>query len=437
MAPSGDQKGKLDPSTIHPGCYPSIQIPPSAATDAVTMTTNTISSTATFVPSITSPQEEVWQDSNGQNILDRFSLTATHEVMEIPLGQQRRVMKVMSMQQLSPLDMIYSSSELDGEGREGATPAPFNDGNDGTGHLVWLAALAFIYLLEEGGENGEASLLQDLFDHRRIVELGCGTGAASIATLLLTRPQYLVMTDADPQALQLSRKNCQINHLDGDFDGLYQIVALEWGNQKQIDNAISLLNTFNDKADHHHPQQSPPFLFDTVLATDVIYDLKLIQPLLETVVRLLPPGGHFVLSHVPRFCLPDNENKDSNNLNDATTDTEGLTSSSLFSTTTTTTATKSKLRSCPFQRLERHITECAQSVGLELQQLIRPDQVLVTLPETKQSSISRPSSSERRRGSNSRRRNHQGSLRQQSSPIITLEELRQAHAVLMVFVRPS
>ena len=47
--------------------------------------------------------------------------------------------------------------------------------------------------------------------------------------------------------------------------------------------------------------------FDTVLATDVLYDIQAWEPLLKTANASLKTDGIFVLSHVPRAALPEGE----------------------------------------------------------------------------------------------------------------------------------
>ena len=43
-------------------------------------------------------------------------------------------------------------------------------------------------------------------------------------------------------------------------------------------------------------------VFDIALATDVLYDVDLIEPLFTTVSRCIPSKGIFILSHIPRAC---------------------------------------------------------------------------------------------------------------------------------------
>lgn len=44
--------------------------------------------------------------------------------------------------------------------------------------------------------------------------------------------------------------------------------------------------------------------YDTVIATDVLYDIDTLSPLLKTASEVLCPGGYFVMSYIPRASLP-------------------------------------------------------------------------------------------------------------------------------------
>ena len=48
-----------------------------------------------------------------------------------------------------------------------------------------------------------------------------------------------------------------------------------------------------------------PELYDTVIATDVLYDIASLPPLMMTASSLLKGRGYFILSHVPRASVLD------------------------------------------------------------------------------------------------------------------------------------
>ena len=299
-------------------------------------------------------EEETWVNADGENVFDVLDLKTKHSVFKLRIGRHRFKLKAMVGSNLSPLDMDYGSE------KESATTTTTNEFSDGTGHLIWLASMAFMHLLEEGGD-GEASLLADLFDCKTVLELGCGTGAASICVSRLCQPQKVVMTDNDPEALKLAKENCELNKVS---EELVYVKHLEWSD------SYSYAGDALQKDENNHVNG-----YDTVLATDVLYDLKMITPMLQTAFVSLKRGGNLCLSHVPRFCIP--------NSNDSKKDDDGMN---------------------PLERLENHIVELAKKTGFTLNETIRPDQVLLELP------------------------------RQSERPTdLSLETLEQAHAVIYIF----
>ena len=221
---------------------------------------------------------------------------------------------------LSPMDMMNMS----------------NGADDPTGHVIWKGALMFIEALPISLLNG-SSLKERCFDRKRILELGCGTGVAGIAATIACRPKLSVLTDGNEDALKLVRHNCRINGLRPiskstsmkrvkESESSNKLIAecqpnsdcyvfpLKWGssdqiNTKQLNPKVGTIEdeTELDKKSSLISKAS----FDTVMATDVLYDLAALSPLLETTNYLLKGGGTFVLSHIPRAALPpDEDNQD-------------------------------------------------------------------------------------------------------------------------------
>jgi len=236
---------------------------------------------------------------------------------------------------------------------------------------------------------------------RMVCELGCGTGGAGMSLLLnaanthntissntsdstsLSKTNvHVVFTDNDTQSLDLCAQNCALNGLDSNS---YSQELLGWG------------------ADHlAEASWLTPNSFDVVLATDVVYDLKMIAPLLETVEGLLRKrnengGGRLVLSHVPRFCIPQEETK---------------------SKTNDETQTPEDSPSEAFVALEDFIVAEALKVGLERVAILRPHQVL---------------SEEHLECDDDCSNNDDNDSMQQ----LTLEIMKEAHAVVFVFERCS
>jgi hypothetical protein len=177
----------------------------------------------------------------------------------------------------------------------------------------------------------------------------------------------VLFTDNDAESLELCRTNCELNDLEETTH--YSRHVLCWGQEPY-----------------------PVSNVDTILATDVLYDMVMIPPLMETAATLLKDDGYALLSHVPRFCLPKREQEeDENCIIDVRRDEE-----------------KSSFQA--YHDLEVHILDQAKQVGLVLVDTIRLHQVLKTLPSTKQeASLSSP------------------------PPHLSLERLEEMHAVLFVF----
>jgi predicted nicotinamide N-methyase len=99
---------------------------------------------------------------------------------------------------------------------------------------------------------------------RRVLELGCGVGTTALAALAAGAD--LLVTDYAPESLLLCRANTLFN-----VGAEPQTLRLNWR-----DPSPALL------------QRAP---FDVVLAADVLYEKRDVEPLLELIERLLAPGG--------------------------------------------------------------------------------------------------------------------------------------------------
>ena len=201
-----------------------------------------------------------------------------------------------------------------------------------------------------------------------------------------------------------------------------------------------------EKNDHHHRYHLDDidrYSFDTVLATDVVYDLKMIAPLLQTAEFLLKQrtiittitttnqdddedddnGGQLILSHIPRFCIPKNnedddvndrrgENSDRNVDSDIKLGEQPNGDSDIVATSTSTSSTLYDNQA--YLDLENFIQSEAIKVGLSLIETIRPHETL---------------SNEYLFGHNDDD-NDDDSMQQ-----ITLENMKEAHAVVFIFNR--
>ena len=334
------------------------------------------------------------------------SLLTGHKIHTIWFGKgagkdESKVLryKSMSSEELTPLDMTYGTSDSDD---------PFRDDEfyDGTGNLMWMAAVCFghllfqeieplrSYLIHGSPPTKEGMKLPRSNCQRRLCELGCGTGGAGISLLLSTLDStnnnnengcHVVFTDNDAESLELCASNCELNDIDPET---YSQLLLGWGSEHL------------EKAQQQEGENDglEPHSFDVVFATDVIYDLKMIAPLFETVDFLLKENkGHVILSHVPRFCIPkDDEVSVTNGEDDTKLDEEDSPGE-------------------PFLELEHFIGSQASKVGLVLVETIRPHQVL------SEEGLSLQDCNDN---------DDEDSMQQ-----LTLETMKEAHAVLFVFER--
>jgi hypothetical protein len=227
-------------------------------------------------------------------------------------------MELCCMGSLTPLDMLDLS----------------NGECDATGNRIWMGALLFIECMvrplppmnacrksESSNSENEKDLLNCskiqalgklrtmLFRNKQLIELGAGTGASLISVGIAgtkdssIRPSRLTLTDNDTNVLSLCKMNCVAN-LKKDIK--YKVCRLEWGLQQMLFLAQKHCeSTCTDESDYFcmNDASYQTESQDTVIATDVIYDLSALKVLFETASHLVKNGGHFVLSHVPRASI--------------------------------------------------------------------------------------------------------------------------------------
>jgi hypothetical protein len=277
---------------------------------------------------------------------------------------------------------------------------------DGSGHCIWMGALYFIHVLTISsattGISGAAAAADDdlmssyVHNKKVVAEMGCGTGTAGIAVLKLiqenqhsTQTIRMIFLDNDKEALELCRNNCNLNTIP------------------ESNYIIQYQDTWSEEPPQHSSfeQQSTATTIDTVLATDVLYDLKIIRPFLATASRILDSYDeslssssvtktatrHLILSHVPRWFLPTSGNSDDD------------------------LSSKNKCKSQdPARDLEEHIVNQAKEFGLILVKTVRPRDLLQRIMIGKGSTSDDDS-------------NNHNSVRQE------LTEMEQAGAVLWIF----
>ena len=195
----------------------------------------------------------------------------------------RRCLEILCVESLTPLDMVQLGNGI----------------HDATGHCVWTACFLWIAALPivwppPGYSNSSNNMNQPL----RVLELGSGTGLGGLA-LLQHVQQYdesspssltnihVTLTDADPEALALCRRN--VAHNEQFFDTTTSAVtvqALTWGQDNDV------------------PQHGG---MDVILAADVLYDIRLLPALIQTATDSAKHDDSsssctFFLAHVPRVC---------------------------------------------------------------------------------------------------------------------------------------
>jgi len=315
--------------------------------------------------SLSRQQEEVtekWPSLSGD--LNGF---AQHEVLTIHLDQDTTSsFELECVSSLSLLDMVNLS----------------HGKHDATGHTVWMGPFLLIEALAADVSfaypTNHKITLRSLFHSKSVLELGCGTGIGGLALLhspdsWRSRPSHVAFSDNDSEVLNLCHQNCQRcwsskGSSTASFEPSFATLLLTWG-------------------DSPFPQRSSceDAMYEIVLATDVLYNLAFLRPLLSTFLQSTGRGSFFVLSHVPRSCLPDTE------------------------------AASSELNGgrCYHTILEEFITSTASALGLHTAAIIRPGHIRTAQSQYKKStnSVSKPLNS------------------------TSLEEMEEAGAAIFVFYK--
>lgn len=129
--------------------------------------------------------------------------------------------------------------------------------NGTTGLITWPAAH---YFMEWCLEN------QHIFKDRHILELGSGAGLAGIAICRSCGPASYCFTDCHEAVVHQLRENIRINIPQGLSSLQTQVLQLNWSDVE----ALSLGRT----------------KVDIIVATDVVYDIDIIDALIGTLVHL-------------------------------------------------------------------------------------------------------------------------------------------------------
>lgn len=239
-----------------------------------------------------------------------FALFARHEARDVWLGgdhddgSRRMMMRIYCVESLTPLDMVQLGDGV----------------HDATGHCVWTACFLWLAALptilhQDGWRNtvddttsSPSSSCSSSSNTFRAVELGSGTGLGGLALShhlsRLRRCCHVTLTDADPAALDLCRRNVELNRNDDDDDVVTAVRPLTWTTIDHDDTTSSSSPLPDDLIG----------TADTVLAADVIYDIRQVPAIAQTAAALLRDDDDdttstgsrrrwFYLAHVPRACF--------------------------------------------------------------------------------------------------------------------------------------
>jgi hypothetical protein len=196
-------------------------------------------------------------------------------------------------------DSILSSSSSSGSGAGKTLDITLlcideNPGAVQSGHYVWPAATALArHLVNAWTSNehsDEARQANDILSSRAgipkaIVELGAGCGLAGLTALHLGC-STVVFTDHDAGTLDLIRDNIELQDLDSANIKNVFACPLAWGEEFRSSWPSQVTAHLTDEAGGG---------FDLLLASDVIYDSGVVEPLLWTVRHLLAPNGKAML----------------------------------------------------------------------------------------------------------------------------------------------
>ena len=215
-------------------------------------------------------------------------------------------MSIQCLSELTPLDMMDMSFGI----------------ADPTGSCVWLGAWLFMEMFSRDLVTTHAAEMQKYWSRVRrtlfplnchALELGAGTGMAGLSLMVMRRngqingiisgPSILVQTDNNDDALALCQINRNANKIASYGEGCVCVGKLEWGKG----NTTEIIGSGEEETGPL--QQTIPTSFDVVFATDVLYDLASLVPLVTTAEEKLKEGGYFILSHTPRASIDDNDER--------------------------------------------------------------------------------------------------------------------------------
>ncbi|KAH3763419.1 hypothetical protein Pelo_4753 [Pelomyxa schiedti] len=158
---------------------------------------------------------------------------------------------------------------------------------DTTGLDLWGAATRILcdYLWDASPSQSQSqSPLEVHVAGLRVLEIGCGLGACGIVASL-KGASAVRLTDGEAVAVSAAARNVAINGIRPE---LASCGILRWCRDQDCD------------AEEGNLTAPPRELYDVVMGSDLAFATCMVEPLIDTAMRHLAPGGVFLLSHEVR-----------------------------------------------------------------------------------------------------------------------------------------
>ena len=142
----------------------------------------------------------------------------------------------------------------------GLAHASLREGGDPYWAYLWPSARMLMDAIAHHAQQQVPEPPHRAYEGRRVLDLGCGLGAAGVLAGVLGAS--VTLADRRPEALMLAAKNAAQNNVDA------KTIALDWD----------------------HPPANLG-LFDAVVASDVLYEDGMLRGVLRFIKRHLKPTG--------------------------------------------------------------------------------------------------------------------------------------------------
>jgi predicted nicotinamide N-methyase len=141
---------------------------------------------------------------------------------------------------------------------------------DLTGQILWPGCTLLLHWLDRN---------VDLFQDKRSVELGAGTGICSLFVARYGQPLSILATDGSSPVIELVTRNVNFHKLSESVS----CCEMKWTSE----DVSSVIAKFGQ--------------FDFVIGSEIAYDESCIQSLVDSVKSLLNDTGRFVIGHIDRY----------------------------------------------------------------------------------------------------------------------------------------